>query len=140
MINEIVPLGALYNIFNNLKSKSLKKKVANSFGLSLPTFTSWMLILSNLRNLCGHHARVWNREISIIPHTHNNPVFEWINPETTNPRRVYFRICIIKYLLFTVSPNNRFTEKLKLLLAKYPTVDIRAMGFPAGWYTEPLWN
>jgi abortive infection bacteriophage resistance protein len=55
-------------------------------------------------------------------------------------KRVYFRICIIKYLLFTVSPNNRFTEKLKSLLAEYPTVDIRAMGFPANWQNEPLWN
>jgi abortive infection bacteriophage resistance protein len=55
-------------------------------------------------------------------------------------KRVYFRICIIKYLLFTVSPNNTFTQKLDSLLAEYPTVDIRAMGFPAAWRTEPLWR
>jgi abortive infection bacteriophage resistance protein len=55
-------------------------------------------------------------------------------------KRVYFRICIIKYLLFTVSPNNTFTQKLNSLLAEYPTVDIRAMGFPAAWQTEPLWS
>ena len=54
-------------------------------------------------------------------------------------KRIYFRICIIKYLLFTVSPNNRFTEKLKSLLAEYPTVDILAMGFPVDWESEPLW-
>ena len=45
-----------------------------------------------------------------------------------------------KYLLFTVSPNNRFTQKFKSLLAEYPTVDIRAMGFPADWENEPLWK
>ena len=66
MISEIIPLGVLYNIFNNLKSKSLKKKIAAYFGIALPAFTSWMLILSNLRNLCGHHIRIWNKEISLI--------------------------------------------------------------------------
>jgi len=140
MISEIIPLGVLYNVFNNLKSKSIKKKVAISFGLPLPTFTSWMLVLSNLRNLCGHHARLWNKEIPILSHNLNNPVFPWITPDITDMKRIYFRICIIKYLLFTVSPNNRFTQKLKSLLDEYTTIDIRAMGFPVNWENEPLWK
>jgi abortive infection bacteriophage resistance protein len=140
MIAEIIPLGVLYNVFNNLKVKSLKKKIANSFGLSLPTFTSWMQILSNLRNLCGHHNRTWNREIPIISHTLNIPVYPWINPAITDMKRIYYRICIIKYLLFTVSQNNTFTQKLKSLLAEYPTVDVKAMGFPDNWQNEPLWR
>lgn len=140
MISEIIPLGVLYNIFNNLKSKSLKKKIANYFGLSLPAFTSWMLVLSNLRNLCGHHVRIWNKEISLIATDPVNHRFPWIDSTATDPKRIYYRICIIKYLLFTVSPDNRFTEKLKSLLAEYPTIDIRAMGFPANWQNEPLWK
>jgi abortive infection bacteriophage resistance protein len=140
MISEIIPLGVLCNLFNNLKNKTLLKKIAHLFGVSLPVFSSWILILVNLRNLCGHHARLWNREIPIISHILNKPAFPWIDSSTTDMKRIYFRICIIKYLLFTVSPNNRFTEKLKSLLAEYPTVDIRAMGFPAAWHDEPLWN
>ena len=139
MISEIVPLGALYNIFNNLKSKSLKKKISNSFGLPLPAFTSWMLILSNLRNLCGHHVRVWNKEVSFVATDPLQHTFPWIDSSATDMKRIYYRICIIKYLLFTVSPNNTFTEKLKSLLAEFPTIDIKAMGVPANWHTEPLW-
>jgi abortive infection bacteriophage resistance protein len=140
MIAEIIPLGVLYNIFNNLKSKSLKKRIAASFGLSLPAFTSWMLILSNLRNLCGHHVRVWNKEISLVATDPQQHAYPWIDSTATDMKRVYFRICIIKYLLYTVSPNNTLTQKLDSLLAEYPTVDIRAMGFPAAWRTEPLWK
>jgi abortive infection bacteriophage resistance protein len=33
-----------------------------------------------------------------------------------------------------------FTQKLKDLLAQYPTIDIRAMGFPDDWQNEPLWR
>ncbi|GHT16766.1 CAAX amino protease [Bacteroidia bacterium] len=140
MISEIIPMGMLCNLFNNLKNKTLLKKIAHQFGTSLPVFSSWILILSNLRNLCGHHTRLWNREIPVISHNLNAPIYPWIDQSAADMKRVYFRICIIKYLLFTVSPNNRFTEKLKSLLAEYPTVDIRAMGFPAGWYNEPLWQ
>ena len=140
MIAEIIPLGVLCNLYNNLKNKTILKKIARQFGLPLPVFSSWILLLANLRNLCGHHARLWNREIPIISHTLINPVYSWINPAVTDMKRVYFRICIIKYLLFTVSPNNTFTEKLKLLLTEFPTIDIKAMGFPTNWHTEPLWK
>jgi len=58
----------------------------------------------------------------------------------TDAQRIYYRICIIKYLLFTVSLNNQFLQKLKSLLAEYPTIDIRAMGFFADWKNEPLWK
>ena len=140
MISEIIPLGVLYNIFNNMKSKSLQKRVSKSFGLSLPAFTSWMLILSNLRNLCGHHVRVWNKEISLIATDPLYHAFSWIDSSKTDAKRNYYRICIIKYLFFTVSPNNTFTQKLKSLLVAYPTIDIKVMGFPSGWQNEPLWN
>lgn len=47
---------------------------------------------------------------------------------------------MIQYLLFTISPNNRFKDKLKNLIAKYPTVDIGAIGFPVDWDNESLWK
>jgi abortive infection bacteriophage resistance protein len=140
MIAEIVPLGVLCNLYSNLRNKTLLKKIAHQFGLALPVFSSWILIIANLRNLCGHHARLWNREIPVISHNLNRPAYPWINPDTADMKRVYFRICIIRYLLFTVSPNNTFTQKLLSLLAEYPTIDIRAMGFPADWRSEPLWK
>jgi len=99
-----------------------------------------MLILSNLRNLCGHHVRVWNKEVSFIATDPVQHKFAWIDSSTTNKKRIYYRLCIIKYLLFSVSPNNSFTHKLKSLLAKFPTVDIKAMGFPVDWENEPLWT
>jgi len=140
MISEIIPFGTLCNIFNNLKRKSLKKKISNSFGLTLPVFSSWILILSNLRNLCGHHIRVWNKQVSIIAINPNRHKYPWIINTNTDMKRIYYRICIIKYLLFTVSPNNTFTNKLKSLFALFPSIDIKSMGFPIDWEKEPLWS
>jgi len=140
MISEIAPFGVLCSTFNNLKYKSIQKRVANYFGLSVPVFSSWMVSLVSLRNLCGHHNRTWNRENPLIPAQLKSPAFPWIDSSTTDLKRIYFRICIIKYLLFTVSPNNTFTQKLKSLLTAYPTIDIKAMGFPLDWQNEPLWK
>jgi abortive infection bacteriophage resistance protein len=140
MIAEIIPFGLLCGIYNNLCSAGLKKKVANCFALPFPVFSSWILILSNLRNLCAHHSRIWNRDIPVIPSEPKSPTFPWIDSSTTNMSRIYYRICIIKYLLFSVSPHNSFTHKLKDLLAEYPTIDIKAMGFSVNWHQEPLWQ
>ncbi|MCL2028702.1 MAG: Abi family protein [Bacteroidales bacterium] len=140
MISEIVPFGTLCGLFNNLKYKSIQKKVAGHFGLSAPVFSSWIVSLVNLRNLCGHHNRTWNKENPLVPAPLKSPAFSWIDETSTDPRRIYFRICIIKYMLSTVSPNNTFTQKLKNLLVEYPTINIKAMGFPTNWQNEPLWK
>ncbi|GHT66809.1 peptide ABC transporter substrate-binding protein [Bacteroidia bacterium] len=39
-----------------------------------------------------------------------------------------------------VNPNHTFRQKLKELFAKYPTIDVKAMGFPSNWQNEPLWE
>lgn len=140
MIAEILPLGNLSHIYMNLRSSRAKKKVAKYFGLQEPVFASWILVLGNLRNMCCHHVRTWNRELAINTADPQVTAFPWINGTAVNPKRIYYRICMIRYLLFTISPHSRFTEKLKILISRYPTVDIGAVGFPADWETEPMWR
>jgi len=140
MIAEILPLGVLCSIYRNINNHSLRKKVAKHFGLSTTVFESWILTLAILRNLCCHHARVWNKDLVVIPTLPQSVQYPWIDTSKTDIKRVYIRICMLRYLLFTVSPQNTFTNKVKTLIAGYPTVDIRAMGFPTDWETEPLWR
>ena len=59
---------------------------------------------------------------------------------SANPLRIYYNLCIIKYFLDTISPNNDMGQKLRDLLAVFPLVDPAAMGFPEGWKNEELWN
>ena len=140
MIAEILPLGNLCHIFMNLRSLKVKKRIAKYFGLQEPVFSSWMLVLGNLRNMCCHHSRTWNRELAINTANPNKVSYPWIDINKTNPKRIYYRISMIQYLLFTISPNNNFKDKLKRLTGKYPTIDITAIGFPTDWEDEPLWS
>ncbi|MDE7375643.1 MAG: Abi family protein, partial [Muribaculaceae bacterium] len=63
----------------------------------------------------------------------------WINL-STDPLRIYFNLCIVKYFINIISPNNQMTLRLKELLSDYPEIDTKAMGFPNGWEEEPLWR
>ena len=59
----------------------------------------------------------------------------------TDPLRVYFDMCIIKYFLDIISPGNDMLSKMQSLCAEDPEVDLRALGFPSGnWQDEPLWS
>ena len=51
-----------------------------------------------------------------------------------------YMLCLVRYMLQTINPNSSFTARLKKLLNDYPTVDIKAMGFPANWENESLWQ
>lgn len=44
------------------------KLLSNQFNLkSTKTFASWIKSLSDLRNVCAHHSRLWNRIFGAIP-------------------------------------------------------------------------
>jgi abortive infection bacteriophage resistance protein len=69
MISEITPLGVLCGVYNNIKSAGIKKNVSGRFHLPVPVFSSWMLVLANLRNVCCHHNRIWNKNHPVLfPH------------------------------------------------------------------------
>ena len=42
--------------------------------------------------------------------------------------------------MYIISPENDMKQHLITLLANYPLVDIRAMGFPDDWVNELLWK
>ena len=74
MIAEILPLGLLCRIYTNLKDNVIKKRVAQHFGLQVPVFSSWIVILAGLRNMCCHHCRTWNWRPSPRNHAGQNTV------------------------------------------------------------------
>ena len=139
MLAEILPLGVLTKIFDNIKSNKIRKMIAHEFSLEVPVFNSWMTIITVARNNCCHHARVWNRTFALRVSTMRRMRRPWISAQV-NQRKVYYSICIIKYFLDIISPKNDLKEKLLNLLAEYPSIDSKAMGFDENWKDEPLWK
>lgn len=44
------------------------------------------------------------------------------------------------YLLNKIDSKNNFKNELKILLKKYPKVDLFSMGFYEGWQYASLWK
>lgn len=138
ILGELLTMGNVNAIYRNIRQNRIRKHIAKRFGLPIDVFESWLTIIAVTRNACGHHARVWNKRNAIPPAILNRPIGAWITiPVDT--MRIYFDLCIIKYCLDTVSPDNDMKQKILNLLADFPEVDIAAMGFPHGWEQEPLW-
>lgn len=140
MITEVLSFGNLNYIYSNVASNQLMKRIAEYFGLKPQVFTSWLTVLANLRNMCCHHARVWNRDFMLKPAEPRKTKYAWIGTLKMNKKRIYYRLCIIRYFLSSISPNNNFNEKLLELLTNFPSVDIAAMGFNKEWKNEDLWK
>jgi abortive infection bacteriophage resistance protein len=64
---EILSLGTLSKLFENLRISPEKKAVAAHFGLNAFVLESWMHTLSHVRNICAHHGRLWNRNSRRFP-------------------------------------------------------------------------
>ena len=139
ILAEVLPFGVITNIFSNIKIARIKKSIAHRFGLQVAPFESWLTIVTLTRNYCCHHARVWNKQNTIRPMLPNRIAGNWITLPT-DTLRIYFDLCIIKYFLNIISPNNDMKAKLSALLSAFPSVDGNAMGFPHGWENEPLWE
>lgn len=139
ILAEVLPFGVITNIYSNIKVPRIKKRISQKFGLQVAPFESWLTIVALTRNSCCHHARVWNKQNTIRPMMPHHINYSWILLET-DPLRIYFDLCIIKYFLNIISPNNDMKDKIQALLSAYPSIDINAMGFPRGWEAEPLWN
>lgn len=138
MLTEIMPLGVAYNVYSNIRSITIKKRISKSFGLLVKPFESWLTVLTLTRNACCHHSRVWNKQNTIRPMIPSNISLPWITL-STDPMRIYFDLCIIKFFLNIISPDNDMKDKLRQLLSQFSGIDLRVMGFPDDWESEPVW-
>jgi len=140
MMLEITSFGTLSFLFGNLNPGRTKRSIANHFGLNDRTFGSWMHCIVYLRNVCAHHSRLWNRVMSIQPIVPHATGKTWLADTTVANNKSYYMLSIILYLMQTINPGSSIVARFKALLARYPNVDVDAMGFPADWETEALWS
>ncbi len=139
MTMEVTSFGSLSMLYKLLKPSLTKRKIANFYGVSDSVFESWLHSIVYVRNICAHHSRLWNKTLRIQPLFPRKVSNTFISTPVRNDR-LYYVLCIIQYLLLTVNPNTTFSTRLKALLAEFPSVDVRAMGFPTDWDKEALWK
>lgn len=138
---EVSGFGLLSTIFKNLKQGDEKKTVTRYYGIyDIGVMESWMHSFSNLRNICAHHSRLWNRRLTAhikLPTRTKNVFIQDLN---IYPYKLYAALCCMKYVLDIISPDHAFTSKLKDLMHDCPLAQEKEMGFPPTWHTEKFWQ
>lgn len=149
MMLELTSFGSLSMIFKNLSGTHDRREIAHYFGLDDSTFESWLHSMVYVRNVCGHHARLWSRIMRITPVIPANPKFKFLSEaisyapsvgQPANNKRSYFLMSMVIYWLNIINPRHTFKNKFYSLLNAYPMVDTYAMGFPLNWQKESIWQ
>lgn len=136
---ELLTVGQLSLLYKAINKNEDRKDIAAYFSLHHNVFQSWLHAITYVRNICAHHARLWNRDFAIQPDLLLKPALPWINPSFKNNRRAYYFFCCLQYLLKTANPSSHFKQKLVDLTTKHPNIPIQYAGFTKKWETEPIW-
>lgn len=139
---ELTSFGSLSKLYGNLKNTvHAKDTIAKELGAVNHTYLpSWLQSIAQIRNYCAHHSRLWNRNLPGTPKILPRPPHKWVKDVPTDTQKLYLHLCIMRYLLNLIAPENSFSTKLRDLFEKYPSVDPNALGMKPHWQDEPLWQ
>jgi abortive infection bacteriophage resistance protein len=135
---ETMTFGAMFTLFK-MSDRRIQKDVARRYRIAAPVLLSWLQTLNYVRNICAHHARLWNRELAIkptVPYVKNRP--EWHNPLIPN-NRVFAVLTLLQDMLRTIAPQSQWRERWFELLNTFPDVPIASMGMEPAWRQHPIW-
>lgn len=137
---EVMTFGQLSQWYGNTRYRQDRNAVAKQYGLDEKVLGSLLHHLSTVRNLCAHHARLWNREftfMSRLPRKGSAALLDSLRDD--RDRRIYNTLTFILYLMNQVSPGHTWAVRL-LKLAEKHEIPVREMGFPQDWRDRPLWQ
>jgi len=137
---ELMSLGQLSRWYNNLNEREDRKAIADHYDMDEKHLRSFFHHLSIVRNLCAHHARLWNREFTFtykMPKT--RPQVLSISLNRKSPRRLYNTLVMLAWLMDVTCIDHHWKSRF-LGLLKQHAVDARAIGAPVGFELLPVWE
>jgi len=137
MATEVFSFGALSRLYCGMKRKD-KRTISHLYAIDDDTFGNWLHVLVYLRNLCAHHARLWNRGLGIHPSYPNGEEWRKIRGSVSH-NRIFSVLVVISYLLKKHDSPFILKDCIKSLLEKYSEIRIEQMGFPTDWFSILSW-
>lgn len=112
MALEVVSFATLSRLFQSLRLDSRKEYITEQFGLKkVAILENWLHSISNLRNCCAHHSRVWNRRFMvsvILPYNTLYPFMDRTTIGQIRTNKLFAVLSCIAYILDIISPGSDF--------------------------------
>lgn len=124
---EVTSFGFISKFYRNL-TEDVKKLIGKQY-YKVPYFylESWLQTLSNVRNICAHYGRLYNKKLTFKPRLFKEEQRLFDN------WHLFSAIYIIQRLL-TKKEGNRFQTDLEALISEYEdSIDFTHIGFPSDW-------
>ncbi|VWC21064.1 Abi family protein [Burkholderia lata] len=143
LVCERLSLGALSRIFSALSIHD-RKVAGRHVWPDIPdtVLTSWLQSLTDLRNACAHHARLWGMKLTVSPPAKpGGRSLVRYAPEMARPETFYARATMMKALLDPLGHGGEWREALRATLTGCEHVDPAThLGFTADWHSTPAWQ
>jgi abortive infection bacteriophage resistance protein len=144
---ELWDFGALSHFYTGLTIKD-RATISQRYGVTSPgVLETWLRCLNDIRNICAHHARLWNRPRPSLPSLQARGELPELDHLRSLPpgalARLYPGLAILQVLLKVINPTSSWSKRLGehvATLPKTPVVNIASAGFPANWQALPLWK
>lgn len=135
MALEVLSFGGLSRLFRGLQGTD-QQVIAAQYDIRDIVLSSWFHTFVYARNLCAHHARLWNRTLTFKPKLPERlPMWQGMRND-----RLYSLLAIIQYLISRINPHSNWKDRLIALLNDNSTVSLVTMGFPDDWNKRALWG
>lgn len=126
VVIELFSFGLLSRFYGNLQIED-QREIAKIFGTTPVYVRSWLKSLVEVRNICAHYGRIYNRILNSTPKLYSDH-------KHIKPDRIFAVIVVIKRLLSEATIQRNFVSKLKALIEEYDEdVNLNFIGFPDNW-------
>ncbi len=139
-VSELLTFGQLSLWYQNLASGADRAEIARPYGVDEQILKSFAHHLTYVRNVCAHHSRLWNREMTVGMKVPVRPSWLGAAFNPAKPKRIYNTLVMLAYLLDIISPRSQWRANLQAALEQHPRVNLLEMGFPHGWQEAAVWN
>lgn len=139
MATEVMSFGSLSRLYEGMKSTE-QQKVSSLYSIPHQVLRSWLRTLAFIRNVCAHHARLWNRELPVAPEMPREK-HGWRAEDVPNQRHLFCVLIVLRHLLYGQDHCLEWCERMTALL-KPIALDDRArlsLGLPDAWQQHRRW-
>lgn len=134
---EVLSFGSVVSLFQGAPQR-VQDDVAAFFGVPAVVLESWLKSLNVVRNICAHHGRLWNRELSVKPKIPRAQA--WKQPVEVGSSRIFGVLSILADVMYRIAPGSRWTLRVRALLEERGATDLEKMGFPPNWTECAVWH
>jgi len=127
---EVLSFSTLSKLFSNLKNVDKQYISKEYYGAPHFYITSWLRVLTVVRNICAHYGRLYDKKIKVAPRLDTADSKLGIGVD-----KIFASIFVMKKLYPNKTAWNDFVINLQALIEQYNDVDCKLIGFCDDWET-----